>query len=67
MQSEGKFLDQIPQFFFLLDVYVCKILLKIFERHFQGERIMKTFDFITHFQKVKKNLTPYRQCSIGIE
>lgn len=68
MQSEGKFLDQILQgFFFFLEVCIYKILLKIFGRHFQGEWIMEIFDFLTHFRKVKKNLSPSKQNSVGME
>lgn len=73
MQSEENFLDQIvqlsffPFFFFFLEVYIYKILLKIFGRNFQGEWIMETFDFITHFRKVKKNLVPSRQSVVGME
>lgn len=44
-----------------------KILQKILEIRFQGEGIMKTFDFITNFRKVKKNLAPSRQSLVRIE
>ena len=31
-----------------------KILLKVLEIHFQGEGIMKTFDFVTHLKRLRR-------------